>query len=254
MNTEVRTATYPTGSRTKAVDIHTPDADADADPGVGPIVLLWHGTGPDERDVLAPLARAVAALGHTVLVPDWQSDQPDGGRRHLTDSLQFALDHSRAHSTLPGRLVLGGWSAGAGAALGAALVPGQLPRPELLGDWRPVAVVGIAGDFDRPARTTGVAPSDALSAATSPVPVRLVHGTDDTVVPPASTRSMHRALLDHGWDARLTEPPTDHAGVIGCAYDPTVRRCVPARSAAARDAAHTTATMIATVAAAATGS
>jgi predicted dienelactone hydrolase len=45
-----------------------------------PVVLLWHGVGPDERDVLEPLARATAALGLMVFVPDWQSDAPDGGR------------------------------------------------------------------------------------------------------------------------------------------------------------------------------
>ncbi|RII14716.1 Alpha/beta hydrolase family protein [Streptomyces sp. YIM 130001] len=244
MNTEVRAAAYPTGSHTKAVDIHTNASG----PAVGPVVLLWHGTGPDERDVLAPLAQAIAALGPTVVVPDWQSDRPDQGREQLTDSLRFALDHSRARSGSPGRLIVGGWSAGAGAALGAVLQPGLLLRPELLGDWRPVAVVGIAGDFRRPARTTGIAPLDALSPHTPRVPVRLVHGTEDTVVPPDSTRAMHRSLLDHGWDTRLTEPATDHAGVLGCAYDPAVRRCVPSHSEAARDAMSVAAAMIASIA------
>jgi predicted dienelactone hydrolase len=39
-------------------------------PAATPIVLLWHGGGPDERNALAPLTRQAAALGLTVAVPD----------------------------------------------------------------------------------------------------------------------------------------------------------------------------------------
>ncbi|MDG4863196.1 alpha/beta hydrolase, partial [Streptomyces sp. T-3] len=205
-------------------------------------VLLWHGLGPDERDILAPLAREIARLGVTVLVPDWRSDRPDGGREHLTDALRFGRDYARDGVDGVRQLVLAGWSAGAGAAVGAAL------QPELFDGWRPAAVVGIAGGYRRPARTTGTAPLEAVGRATAPVPVRLVHGTMDAAVPVDSSRELHEALLAHGWDSELSEPAADHAGVLGCVYDPTAQRCLPAAEPSVRDLGRATARVIAAAA------
>lgn len=220
----------------KLLDIYAP-----ARPG-NRCVLLWHGMGPDERDVLAPLAQEVARSGATVLVPDWRSDRPDGGRAHLTDTLRFARDHVRDAVDGPAQLVLAGWSAGAGAAVGVAL------QPELFDGWRPAAVVGIAGGYRRPARTTGTVPLDAVRRAVTPVPVRLVHGTHDTVVPGDSSRELHEQLLALGWDSELSEPATDHAGVLGCVYDPTAQRCLPTDEPSVRDLGRATARVIAAAA------
>jgi predicted esterase len=44
----------------QALDVHTPLDTAEA-----PIVLLWHGVGANERELLEPLARVTAALGVT---------------------------------------------------------------------------------------------------------------------------------------------------------------------------------------------
>jgi len=33
------------------------------DARAAPVVLLWHGSGPDERDALVPLAASIAARG-----------------------------------------------------------------------------------------------------------------------------------------------------------------------------------------------
>ncbi|MCX4549871.1 alpha/beta hydrolase [Streptomyces sp. NBC_01387] len=236
MSITTRTLRYPTGSESKPLDVYTP-----ARPG-GPCVLLWHGMGPDERDVLAPLAREIAGLGPTVLVPDWRADQPDEGRAHLTDTLRFVRDQARDFTDDSERIVLAGWSAGAGAALGVAL------HPELFDGWRPAAVVGIAGGYLRPARTTGVPPLHALDRAVAPVPVRLVHGTADTVIPWQSSRELHETLLAHGWDSQLSEPATDHAGVLGCTYDRATARCVPASDAPVRDLGRATARIVADVA------
>ncbi|MEU8484756.1 alpha/beta hydrolase [Streptomyces sp. NPDC048641] len=210
MSTTIRTVSYPTGREHKPLDIHNSPATE------GPCVLLWHGIGPDERDVLVPLAQDIAELGLTVLVPDWRADTPDEGRAHLTDSLRFARDFAG-----PSRqLVVAGWSAGAGAALGVAL------DPELFDGRPPAAAVGIAGGYRRPARTTGAVPLQALGRATARVPVRLVHGTEDPAVSVESSREMHEALRAHGWDCTLGEQATDHAGVLGCVYDPGAGRCV----------------------------
>lgn len=228
----IRTVRYPAGGETKLLDVHA------ATPAGGPAVLLWHGTGPDERDVMAPLAREIATLGCTVLVPDWRSDLPDGGRAHLDGALRIVLDEGAFTGGSAG-LVVAGWSAGAGAALGVAL------HPELYGGWRPAAVVGIAGGYRRPARTTGTLPLEALDRGVAPVSVRLVHGTVDTVVPCDSSRELHRALRAHGWNSVLDEPVTDHAGVLGCAYEPAEQRCRPSADASVLDLGRATARAVA---------
>jgi dienelactone hydrolase len=68
----------------QALDVYMPP-----DPTDTPVVLLWHGVGANERDVLEPLARTTAALGVTVFVPDSHSGTADGGRDQLLASLSF---------------------------------------------------------------------------------------------------------------------------------------------------------------------
>lgn len=209
-----------------------------------PTVLLWHGIGPDERDVLEPLARTAAARGLLVLVPDWRSDAADGGRAHLLESLAFARREADGLGGDGESFVLAGWSAGAGAALGVAL------RPEIVEGWRPRAVVGLAGRYDLPARTTGTAPLTDLAEGRNPgVPVHLVHGSRDAVLDAHCSRDLAEVLRAAGRAAHadptggadqveqpgradqgtvtLQEPETDHAGVIMTAYDPAADRCVP---------------------------
>ncbi|GAA2341719.1 alpha/beta hydrolase [Streptomyces caniferus] len=206
------------GPSGKRLDVHRPAGAT----GAMPTVLLWHGIGPDERDILEPLARATAALGVLVLVPDWRSDAPDGGRSHLLESLAFAREEAGGLGGDGESLVLAGWSAGAGAALGVAL------RPEIADGRRPSAVVGLAGRYDLPARTTGTAPLDDLAAGKEPgVPVQLVHGTHDAVLDSQWSRDLAAALRAAGRPVALHEPETDHAGVIMTAYDPAANRCVP---------------------------
>lgn len=192
-----------------------------------PTVLLWHGIGPDERDVLEPLARTAAARGLLVLVPDWRSDATDGGRVHLLESLAFVRREAGRLGGDGESFVLAGWSAGAGTALGVAL------RPEIVEGWRPRAVVGLAGRYDLPARTTGTAPLADLAEGRVPgVPVHLVHGSHDAVLDAHCSRDLVEALQAAGradqadQAVTLQEPETDHAGVIMTAYDPAADRCV----------------------------
>ncbi|WP_433856793.1 alpha/beta hydrolase [Streptomyces kronopolitis] len=187
-----------------------------------PVVLLWHGIGPDERDILAPLARAAAGRGLLALVPDWRSDAADGGRAHLLESLAFAREDAGGLGGDGRPCVLAGWSAGAGAALGVAL------RPESTGGRRPRAVVGLAGHYGLPARTTGAAPLTDLAAGRHPgVPVHLVHGSGDTVLAARHSHDLADALRAAGATVTLQEPETDHAGVIMDEYDPAADRCLP---------------------------
>lgn len=215
METARGLAPGPSGQR---LDVHRP---AGATAAI-PTVLLWHGIGPDERDVLEPLARTAAARGLLVLVPDWRSDAADGGRAHLLESLAFVRKEAGGLGGDGESCVLAGWSAGAGSALGVAL------RPEIAGGWRPRAVVGVAGRYDLTARTTGTAPLADLAAGRDPgVPVHLVHGSRDAVLDAHHSRDLAEALRAAGHAVTLQEPETDHAGVIMTEYDPAADRCVP---------------------------
>lgn len=187
-------------------------------------VLLWHGRGHAQRDVLAPLAGAVAELGVTVLVPDWRPDLPDGGWDDLRASVRFARWYAGD------ALTVAGWSLGARAAVSAALLP------ELLDGWRPAAVVGIASNYLRAENRWGLpSPVEALDGA-DPLPVRLVHGTADRVADPRGSRTLHALLRERNWPTCLAELPTDHAGVVGTRYHLGRGRCVasdaPDRTAA----------------------
>jgi predicted esterase len=220
------------------LDVHRP---ASSTPPA-PVVLLWHGRGPDERDVLAPLARSAARLGTVVLVPDWRPDAPDGGRTQLAESVAFALRNAARFGGDPERVVLAGWSLGANAAVGVALDPGALDG------WRPCAVVGIAGGYRLPAPTTGTVPIDDVLRAdggSAPIPVHLVHGTTDPAVGIEHSRELRDALEERGWPVRLDELATDHAGVIMTEYDAERQRCLPSAAGHAVDAGTHTARLLA---------
>ncbi|MEV7154434.1 alpha/beta hydrolase [Streptomyces misionensis] len=239
MATEVVvTAGLRYGPGGKLMDVYRPTGT----PGPAPVVLLWHGRGPDERDVLAPVARAAAELGVLVLVPDWRPDAPDGGRTHLMESAAFVRQRVAGLGGDPGRVVLAGWSRGGKAAVGVAL------NPAAFGDWRPQAVVGIAGAYASAAPSTGTVPLDDLrrdGGLLPPIPVWLVHGTADPVVDVARSRELHTALGEQDWPSFLAEVPTDHAGVVMTEYAPEHGRCLPSTAAHAVAAGALTADVLA---------
>jgi acetyl esterase/lipase len=205
-----------------------------------PAVLLWHGRGPDERDVLAPVARAAAELGVIVLVPDWRPDAADGGRTHLRESTVFVRQHVADFGGDPERVALAGWSLGGKAAVGVAV------NPTAFGNWRPQAVVGIAGAYGSVAPSTGTIPIDDLRLAGSPpVPVWLVHGVADPVVDAERSRELRTALEERGWQVSLDEVATDHAGVIMTEFVPEHDRCLPSTADQAVEAGMLTAHVLA---------
>ncbi|MFF3311106.1 alpha/beta hydrolase [Streptomyces sp. NPDC002952] len=230
--------TTPVNGRRQLLDVYRPDLD-------GPVsaALLWHGSGTDEKDTLAALAEEAAGNGLLVLVPDWNPAAPDRGRSHLLASLDWLRDRAGRLGGDPDRTVLAGWSAGAGAAVGVALRAGS-------DHWRPCAVVGVAGRYDVAARSTGTVPlADAEDLPASPTPVHLVHGTGDTDVPGHHSRRLLDALRDQGRPASLTEPATDHAGVVMAEYDPVLGRCRRSRAEHAVRAGQQTARILAQAAA-----
>jgi len=191
---------------------YLPGRSADLYGADGPLVLLWHGRGPDERDVLAALAQRVAELGARVVVPDWRSDAVDSGRAQLLASLAFARGRSD-------RLVLAGWSRGAAAAAGLGL--------HGLDGWRPAAVVGVAGGYgfvNRDPIQQAMTLDTIGPAGADPIPFHLVHGSADEVVPVERSRVMADALRDNGYPVDFAQYPTDHAGIVGAEYDRDLRR------------------------------
>ncbi|MFE7530438.1 alpha/beta hydrolase family protein [Kitasatospora sp. NPDC057542] len=229
----LQTVPYAAGRLT---DIHLP---APGGAGPAPVVLLWHGRGPNERDVLRPLAREAAGLGLLVLVPDWNAEQPDGGSAELLASLAQARRIATEYDGDPTRLVLAGWSMGGREAIAVATHPGT-PA-----ELRPVAAVGIASRYSTEAVTTGEAPLDHLAAGPSPVPLRLVHGTADEIVDVEHTRQLSAALAQRMSAVRTLELPTDHAGVVMTTYRPEARRCLPATDAGTLAAGRRTAAVLA---------
>lgn len=184
-----------------------------------PVVLLWHGSGPDEREVLAPLASGIARLGALVLVPDWRSDDPVIGPVELVDSITFARTAAGELGGDPGRIVLAGWSLGANAAAAVA------ERPGIADGWHPSGLVGLAGSYDE-------SPFDGHPGAGGPVggagrPVLVAHGTEDPVVPPAGSVAAAGRLAEAGWRVVLRQLDTDHAGIIGTEYNPWRKICEP---------------------------
>jgi acetyl esterase/lipase len=202
-------------------------------------VLLWHGRGKDERDVLATLAEYAAELGLLVLVPDWRPDAPDGGWTHLRESVDFLRARAADWGGDPDRAVLAGWSLGARTALATALRPAR-------DGWRPAAVVGIAGNYltSSDVRMGPPAIEDVAATAQTPVPLWLHHGSADAIVDARSAREFAPFAEAHGWPVHYTESMTDHAGVVLAEYDPGVGRCRPATAEHAVHAGQTTAQLL----------
>lgn len=226
------------GAGGKLMDVYQPAGASEAVPAV----LLWHGRGPDERDVLAPVARAAAELGVIVLVPDWRSDAADGGRTHLRESAVFVRQNVADFGGDPERIALAGWSLGGKAAVGVAV------NPAAFGNWKPQAIVGIAGAYGSVAPTTGTVPIDDLRLGGSlvpPRPVWLVHGTADPVVDVERSRELRMALEKQGWPVSLNEVATDHAGVIMTEFVPEHDRCLPSTADHAVEAGSRTADVLA---------
>ena len=205
----VRTVEYAAGGL--LADLHG-RADARA------TVLLWHGSGARERDVLGALAAAIADHDLLVVVPDWDCRAPDEGRAASLASLDLAEQQR------PPLAVVVGWSLGAYEAvrLGVGLLSPDREVPQ---------VVGLAGGFgDHPVRGPGLAVPPRGGARTRFV---LAHGTSDDVVELHELAEGERRLRAAGWPVTTVELETDHAGIVGALLDPALGRCTPARPLAA---------------------
>ncbi len=201
---------------------YAPGRPADVHPGSADgHVLLWHGRGPNERGVLATLAGLVSERGPTVLVPDWSSENEDGGRADLLRSLRHAREIVEADGADPGSLVLVGWSLGGTAAAGLTINARRLG----------VAVsrtVCLAGGFVAPDPVSGNVLTGSLPTTPHTSGFTLIHGIADDVAPVAMSRAFAQALELAHWPVQLLELPTDHFGIVGTTYDASRDTCLPA--------------------------
>ena len=218
-------------------------------PGVSeaPVVVMVPGGGWQTADPtgLAPLAATIAAEG-AVAVPVEIRAAEDGvvHPTPIEDVLCALADASatvEAAGIRPSRLVLLGHSSGAHLSAVATLDPtGVTPRCE---DpvVAPDALVGLAGPYDIRAFADAAArlfPADADEAtwdAANPVlladhrpqvPVLLLHGGDDDVVPVQFSEDFAQALRTAGHPTTLTiQPGVDHTEVYSPAEaaEPVVR-------------------------------
>ena len=195
-----------------------------------PVVVFFYGGGwnSGDRGGYAFAARAIAARGFIVVVPDYRLVPAVRFPAFVDDgaaAIRWTVDHVAASGGDPGRLAVAGHSAGAHIAL---LV--TLDRHYLAAAGAPGAVkaaVGLAGPYD-------FLPFDAKSAidafgeapdkaATQPIhfaradapPVLLLTGDADDVVRPRNTAALAAALRAAGSSATIkTYPGVGHIGIL----------------------------------------
>ena len=219
----------------------TYDADASAEPHVptgvtsAPVVVMipggsWQSADPTSFE---PLAEALADRG-VVAVPVTIRAAQDGVV-HPTpvEDVLCALAHGAAVAgeagIRPTRLVLLGHSSGAHLSAVATLAPDRYDPTCEDPVVEPDALVGLAGPYDirefaEPAAALFAPDADAaewdganpvlLADRRPEVPVLLLHGVLDDVVPTAFSTDFGTALRDGGHPTTVTVlPEDDHASI-----------------------------------------
>ena len=191
--------------------------------GAAGVVLMWHGRGADSRAVIADLADEITGHGLRVVVPDWDSAAPDGGRSDLLASLEHARGVARDAGLDPDRLVVAGWSLGGTAAVGLVM---QAP---VLGVGIAATVLLSPGDGPRALDPfTGAPLPDPIPAAPHAGPVHVVSATHDDIATPELVRGLEARLRAAGWPTTWTEVDADHGSIAMTRHDAELDRFVPA--------------------------
>ena len=196
-------------------------------------VMLLHGGFWDQeydRSHCRPLAAALAARGVRVLLPEYRRVRGAGGWPATFDDVQAAGQGMSMTST--GRLVLVGHSAGGQLALwlaaahppaGLAAVLALAPVADLagaarlrLGDGAVERLMG-GSPATEPERYAAV---DPMRLPATQVPVAIMHGSADSVVPLVMSRSYAHAhpqvklLVHSSGHFELIDPLSEHFGAL----------------------------------------
>lgn len=215
---------YGPGPRHR-LDVYAPRAAAS---GRRPVVIFIYGGSwnSGRRQAYAFAARAFAARGFIVIVPDYrlvpEARYPDF-LRDCAGAVRWARRHVGEYGGDGEKIVLIGHSAGAYNAAMLALDPG------LLGTDRSAVrgFVGLAGpydflplDDDATIAAFGAWPRLAETqpvnhAARGAPPALLLHGDSDTRVKPRHSRKLAERLQAAGSDVRLKlYPGLGHVGIL----------------------------------------
>jgi len=205
------------------LDVYAPKGAA----GALPVVVFFYGGSWNSglRDGYGFAARALAARGFVVVVPDyrlvpqvrWPAFLEDGAA-----ALRWVTANIAGHGGDPARLAVMGHSAGAHIALLLSLDQ----RWGVAGSIK--AAVGLAGPYDFLPFTAGGAADAALGnaadlAETQPIsfargdapPLLLLHGSDDTTVLPRNSTRLANAVTDLGGRAEVKiYPEIGHIGIL----------------------------------------
>jgi len=205
-----------------------------------PVVVLPHG-GPESRDSSGFdwLAQFLATRGYAVLQPQFRGSTGFGRAHRLAgygewggrmqDDLSDGVRHLVATGVAdPRRVCIAGASYGGYAALaGAAFTPdlyacavsvnGVSDLPTMIGDLlrrgdeSSDEIAYWKDHIGPPTNPQVAARSPARAAAAVRAPVLLLHGANDTVVPPSQSQLMAKSLAAAGKPHRYVElPGEDH--------------------------------------------
>ncbi len=208
------------------LDVYAPAAAS----GPLAVVVFFYGGGwnSGDRGGYAFAARALAARGFVVVVPDYRLVPQVRFPAFLEDgaaAVRWSVDHVAAFGGDPRRLAVAGHSAGAYIALMLALDRQYLAHAGAPGAIK--AAVGLAGPYD-------FLPFDAQSAidafgqasdreATQPIhfvrrdapPVLLMTGDADDVVRPRNTTALAEALRKAGAPVEIAQyEGLGHVGIL----------------------------------------
>ena len=192
-----------------------------------PVIVFFYGGSWNSglRDGYGFAARALAARGFVVVVPDyrlvpqvrWPAFVEDGAA-----AVRWTLANIAGSGGDPGRVAVMGHSAGAHIALLLALDR----RWGVANSIK--AAVGLAGPYDILPLTAGGAADAALGNAadlndTQPIhfarkdapPLLLLHGGKDTTVLPRNSQRLANAVTDLGGRAEVRlYPDVTHIGIV----------------------------------------
>lgn len=218
-------AQYAT-TETYYADLDT-DVFAPSEKGAWPVVVTLHGGGwfAGDRNSMNLLADRLAGRGMVVFNPSYRTVALGGRFPTTVDDVACAVGHAREtadrFTDTPDRVVVVGYSAGAHLGALVTLAPGQFGTE--CGDGTSLGVdafVGLAGPYDTDLFDFLLAPWFGTDRADDPepwkqgnpftyvqlapeVPVLLLHGDADQVVPPIFSESFAAALEDAGIPVQL---------------------------------------------------